>query len=286
LKEIFKKISIFLQDIKIEHSLFALPFAYLGLFMGCKGWPSFFVFVWVTVAMVSFRTMAMGLNRLLDHKLDLMNPRTQGRALPQGKLRVKLIWIIVLASLMIFELSAYRLGNLCFWLSPIPLVLAWVYPFAKRFTWGSHFVLGLVLGIAPYGAWIAGTQELAWAAFFLTVGVTCWVAGFDMIYALQDIDFDISQGLFSFPAKFGIAKTLTVTRLLHVISVLCWGLAGLASGSGMLYGIGLTLVAFFLIREHRLIRTIGVTKINEAFFHMNAMASITLFLAVMLDVTL
>ncbi len=286
MKEIFKKISIFLKDIKLEHSLFALPFAYLGLFMAGRGWPDFYVFFWVTLAMVSFRTMAMGLNRLLDRWIDAKNPRTQDRALPQGKISVRLAWILVGISLAIFELSAYLLGDICFRLSPVPLVLAWIYPLTKRFVWFSHFVLGSILGIAPYGAWIAATQQFAWAPFFLTIGVTAWVAGFDMIYALQDIDFDISHGLFSFPARYGIANTLKMTRLLHVLSIFCWLLAGLSGGMGIVYWVGLVAVAGFLIREHHLIRSYGVSKINEAFFLMNAVASVTLFLASVIDVTL
>lgn len=286
MKEILKKSQIFLRDIKLEHSLFALPFAYLGLFMAAKTVPGFFLFVWITVAMVSFRTMAMALNRLLDRAIDAENPRTQGRALPQKKIRAGFAWLAVLVSFLVFEWSAFTLGSLCFWLSPVPVVLAWIYPLTKRFTWFSHFVLGLVLGIAPYGAWIAVTGEFAWAPAFLTAGVMMWVAGFDMIYALQDIDFDMKHGLFSFPARFGIAATLKLTRLFHAVSVLCWLAAGLYAGMGFCYWLGLVVVAYFLVREHQLIRSSGIAKMNEAFFVMNAVASVTLFLAVALDVFL
>lgn len=281
-----KKVGIFLQDIKIEHSLFALPFAYLGLLMAGRGWPDLSVFIWVTVAMVSFRTLAMGLNRLLDRSIDKLNPRTRDRALPKGEIRVRTAWALAAAAFLIFELSAWQLRPLCFLLSPVPLVLAWAYPFTKRFTWLSHFVLGLILGIAPYGAWIAVTGEFAWAPAFLTLGVMCWVAGFDMIYALQDIDFDIVHGLFSFPARHGIANTLKLTRVLHAASVGLWFAAGSAGGAGMIYGIGLAVVAYFLIREHRLVRAFGIAKINEAFFLMNAVVSLTLFLAAAFDVML
>jgi len=284
MKNFFAKLGLFLEMIKFEHSIFALPFAYLGLFVAEKQIPSFFLFFWITVAMVSFRTLAMSLNRLLDRKIDAENPRTQGRALPQKKMKVRFVWLAAVVSLLVFEWSALTLGPLCLWLSPVPVVLAWVYPLTKRFTWASHFVLGLVLGIAPYGAWIAVTGEFAWAPAFLTLGVTLWVAGFDMIYALQDIDFDMKHGLFSFPARFGIAATLQLTRALHVVTVLAWLVAGLFADMGFCYWAGLLLVSGFLVREHQLVRSFGVARINEAFFLMNAVVSVTLFLAVVLDI--
>jgi 4-hydroxybenzoate polyprenyltransferase len=286
MRNIFAKLGTFLEMIKFEHSIFALPFAYLGLFLAEKEVPGAFLFLWITIAMVSFRTMAMALNRLLDRGLDAKNPRTEERALPKKKLRTGFVWIAVVLSWLIFEGSAWMLGPLCFRLSPVPVVLAVFYPFTKRFTWLSHFILGLILGIAPYGAWIASRQDFGWAPAFLTAGVTLWVAGFDMIYALQDIDFDMKRGLFSFPARFGIAVTLKLTRLLHAASVLCWLAAGLLAGMGLCYWAGLALVAGFLVREHQLVRSFGVARINEAFFLMNAVVSITLFLAAVFDVIL
>ena len=280
------RLRIFLQDIKLEHSIFALQFAYLGLFFAEKKMPDVFLWIWITVAMVSFRTMAMALNRLLDRAIDAENPRTQGRALPQKKIHGGFFWFAAAVSFLIFEGSAWRLGPLCLWLSPVPLGLAFIYPLTKRFTWLSHFILGLVLGIAPYGAWIASRQSFAWAPAFLTAGVMLWVAGFDMIYALQDIDFDRARGLHSVPSKFGEANTLRITRWLHALAVLCWAMAGFLNGAGLIYGLGLVLVVYFLIREHQLIRTAGVAKMNEAFFVMNAVVSVALFVAVVLDVTL
>jgi 4-hydroxybenzoate polyprenyltransferase len=283
---VLAKAKIFLQDIKLEHSLFALPFAYLGLFFAEKQVPGAFLVVWITIAMVSFRTMAMALNRLFDRTIDAENPRTQGRALPQKKISAGFVRLSAAVSLLIFELSAWKLGRLCFLLSPVPVVLAVVYPLTKRFTWASHFVLGFVLGIAPYGAWIASRGSFGWAPAFLTAGVTLWVAGFDMIYALQDVDFDIKRGLHSFPARFGIAATLKLTRLLHVATVICWLAAGLLGGMGFWYWGGLVLVAGFLVREHQIVRTFGVAKINEAFFLMNAVVSVALFVSVVLDIVL
>ncbi len=286
MKNIFAKFVLFLEMIKFEHSLFALPFAYLGLFFAEKKVPGLFLFLWITIAMVSFRTLAMSLNRLLDRTIDAENPRTEGRALPQKKIRTSFVWFAALVSLLVFEWSAFTLGPLCFRLSPIPVVLAWIYPLTKRFTWFSHFVLGLVLGIAPYGAWIASRQAFGWPPAFLTAGVMLWVAGFDMIYALQDMDFDRKRGLYSVPAKFGEVRTLKITQRLHALGVFFWAVAGLLNGAGLIYGLGLLLVAYFLIRENQLIRTAGIARMNEAFFVMNAVVSVALFLAVVLDVVL
>lgn len=286
MKSFLEKLTIFARDIKLEHSIFALPFAYLGLFFAEKKVPSVFLFVWITIAMVSFRTTAMALNRLLDRAIDAENPRTQTRALPLKKIRASFVWLAAAVSFLIFEASAYRLGTLCFWLSPVPLALAFIYPLTKRFTWLSHFVLGLVLGIAPYGAWIASQQAFGWVPALLTAGVMLWVAGFDMIYALQDIDFDRDRGLYSVPARFGESSTLRITRSLHVLAVLCWAMAGFLNGAGLIYGLGLVLVAYFLIREYQLIRSFGVKKINEAFFVMNGVVSVALFVAAALDVIL
>jgi 4-hydroxybenzoate polyprenyltransferase len=285
-KALLSRARIFFQDIKIEHSLFALPFAYLGLFFAEKKVPSFFLFFWITVAMVSFRTMAMALNRLLDRAIDKENSRTQGRALPQQKLRTGFVGLAIVVSFLIFEGSAWKLGSLCLWLSPVPVLLAVIYPLTKRFTWFSHFVLGLVLGIAPYGAWIASRQAFGWTPAFLTAGVMMWVAGFDMIYALQDMEFDRRQGLYSVPAKFGEAGTLWITRVLHALAAFCWAAAGFLNGAGWIYWFGLVLVVYFLIREHQLIRVFGIAKMNEAFFVMNAVVSFALFSAAVLDVVL
>ncbi len=284
MRNFFAKTELFLDTIKFEHSIFALPFAYLGLLMGAGGWPGAATVFWITVAMVSFRTMAMALNRLVDRRIDAANPRTAERALPQKKLSVRIVWTWAILSFLVFEWSAWRLRPLCFWLSPVPVALAVLYPFMKRFTWGSHFVLGLILGIAPYGAWIAVTGQFAWAPAFLTAGVMTWVAGFDMIYALQDMDHDRVYGLHSFPAKFGQERTLRLTKILHVVTVFCWAAAGFLGGMGSIYSLGLFLAVYFLVREHLLIRTAGIAKMNEVFFVMNAVVSITLCAAAVLDV--
>jgi 4-hydroxybenzoate polyprenyltransferase len=260
--------------IKFEHSIFALPFAYLGLFLAENGWPRLSLFIGVTIAMVSFRTFGMGLNRLIDVPVDSLNPRTQNRALPAGQLKPFFVWAVTLLSLVIFEISAYLLSPLCFMLSPIPVLLAWLYPWTKRFTWLSHMILGIILGIAPYGAPGA-----------LTLGVTAWVSGFDIIYALQDLDFDQRHGLFSVPAHFGSQASLAVTWLLHAVAIFAWLIAGTLANAGVIYFGGLFLVTLFLIRENWLVRSFGITKMGEAFFTMNAVVSLLLFVSALADLS-
>jgi 4-hydroxybenzoate polyprenyltransferase len=281
---LFKKFRVFLKDIKFEHSLFALPFAYLGLIMAEKGMPSARLWIWITAAMVSFRTMAMCLNRILDASIDARNPRTQGRAIPSGRLDRGRVWGIAVVSLVIFEYSARQLGPLCFMLSPVPVVLALIYPLMKKVSLLAHFVLGGVLGIAPYGAWIASRGTFGLVPTFLSLGVIVWVAGFDMIYALQDVEFDRAEKLHSFPAAFGQDLTLAATKVLHLLSVIFWALAGYFNGSGVWFFGGVLLAALFLNRSYHLIRSSGLAKIDEAFFTMNAVVSIGIFAAAVLDI--
>lgn len=279
------KVKTFLEMIKFEHSIFALPFAYLGLILAEGGWPSLSLFGWVSLAMLSFRTMAMGLNRLIDAALDAQNPRTEKRALPAAKLTPAFVWLVSGIALAVFEIAAYRLGPLCLRLSPIPVLLAWLYPWTKRFTWLSHFVLGMILGIAPYGAWLGSRGEFSWVPAGLMLGVVAWVAGFDMIYALQDVAFDRQHGLQSFPVRFGVGATLRATRILHAVTLVSWFLAGRGAGLGSVYGVGMGLVSFFLIREHWLIRNFGLRKVEEAFFTMNAAVSMAVLFAAVADIS-
>ena len=279
------KTKTFLEMIKFEHSIFALPFAFLGLLLAERGWPRPHILLGVTVVMVSFRTFGMALNRLIDVPIDAANPRTKNRALPAGQLKSSFVWGAAAVSFLIFEVTAWRLSPLCFYLSPVPVLLTWLYPWMKRFTWFSHFVLGIILGLAPYGAWLAARGEFSWVPGLLTLGVAAWVAGFDIIYALQDMEFDRSSGLHSIPAHFGPAAALTVTRILHGITVAAWVFAGKLAGLGWIYQAGLALAAVFLIWEHRLIQSQGLKKIDQAFFTMNAVVSISVFVFAAADLT-
>lgn len=280
------KLRVFLEMIKFEHSIFALPFAYLGLFLASGGLPRAAVFGWVTGAMVSFRTAAMALNRLIDQEIDARNPRTQNRALPAGALRRPFVWLITAGSLGLFAFCAYQLNRLCFILCWIPVALVVLYPFCKRFTWASHFLLGGILGIAPYGAWLAAGREFSWIPAFLMIGVAAWVAGFDIIYALQDCEFDVKLGLYSFPACYGEKASLWATRILHGVALMAWAVAGFAAGLGAYYFVGLILAGIVLIRENWLVQTFGMARLKQAFFTMNAVVSISLFVFLMIDLVL
>lgn len=286
MKGLPRKIFIYLEMIKFEHSIFALPFAYLGLVLGTSGRPPLPLVIWVTVAMVSFRSMAMGANRLLDRRIDEANPRTAGRALPAGKISEALVWTLTILFLLVFLASAAKLGRLCLVLSPIPVLLAWIYPLGKRFTWLSHWILGIILGIAPYGAWIAGRGTFSWIPGFLTLGVTAWVAGFDIIYALQDLQFDRKYGLHSFPAHFGEKSSLRTAIILHIAAWISWLCSGVLAGLGLVSSLGMIFVALMLIREAWLIRRFGLSKIQEAFFVTNAIVSVSLFVFILIDLRL
>jgi len=280
------KLRVFFEMIKFEHSIFALPFAYLGLFLASGGIPNMGVLGWVTGAMISFRTSAMALNRLIDQEIDARNPRTQSRALPAGTLRRPLVWLITAVSLVLFALCAYQLNPLCFSLCWIPILLAVLYPFCKRFTWGAHFLLGCILGLAPYGAWLAAGREYSWIPAFLMIGVMAWVAGFDIIYALQDREFDMTAGLYSFPACFGEKASLWATRILHAAALIAWGISGCLAGLGAYYFAGLILAGLVLIRENWLVNVFGMKRLEQAFFSMNALVSISLFVFLMMDLVL
>ncbi len=279
----FKKIKVFLEMIKFEHSIFALPFAYLGLFLASDGLPNTRTFWWVTLAMVSMRTAAMCLNRLIDQRIDEENPRTQNRALPKGLLTRQFVRVAAVISIALFVFSAGKLNDLCLALSPIPISLAFLYPFTKRWTALSHLVLGFTLGIAPTGAWIAVRSQIEMIPLLLTLAVTSWVAGFDIFYSLQDVKFDREKRLHSVPVLIGEEKAVLIAKLAHGMTVGALIVAGAAAGLGVFYWVGILLVAGFIVREHWLIRKFGLAKIDEAFFNMNAWVSVVVFIAVFLD---
>lgn len=269
--------------IKFEHSVFALPFAYLGLFLASNGLPELHIFIWVTVAMVALRTSAMCFNRLLDHAIDAENPRTQNRALPRQLITRRFTWVMAVVGVFIFIKAAENLNPLCLTLAPVPIALSLIYPLVKRVSWLSHWVLGLTLGIAPYGGWLAAQPEWNWIPGLLTIAVLSWVSGFDIFYALQDADFDRQKGLFSLPASFGDKRAIFVAKCLQGLTILALILVGVLASRHLFYWIGLILVAGFIYREHRLIDKFGLSKINEAFFNMNAWVSVVIFLATFLD---
>lgn len=275
---------LFLSLVKFEHTVFALPFAYIGAFLAVGGVPSAADLLWITVAMVGARSLAMALNRLIDAGIDARNPRTAGRELPRGALRPWQVAVFCLASLAVFLVAVYQLAPIVRWLWPIPVAAFVVYPYLKRATWLSHFWLGAVDGLAPVGAWAAITNDLPLEAWLLGAAVAVWVAGFDVLYALFDLDHDRAHGLHSVPARFGVPATFAVARACHVLTVVFLALAGLALGAGVLYWLGVAAVALLLLYEHSLVSPRDTRRLDLAFFTMNGVISVTFFLFVLADV--
>jgi 4-hydroxybenzoate polyprenyltransferase len=274
---------VYASFVKIEHSVFALPFAYVGLFLAKRGWPGFWPFTLLTLAMVAVRSYAMGVNRLLDVKYDRQNPRTKGRELVTGALTEREGWLFVGACAAAFVLACWGLNRLCLVLSPVALFWAGFYSITKRFTWLCHLALGSVLGLAPVAGWLAVTPEFNLATVLFGLGVTCWVAGFDVLYASQDEDFDRSRGLRSMPVHFGVAGALSVAGLLHALAVALFALAGWGAALKWGYFSFLTLTALLLWIEHRLISERDLSKINVAFFTLNGVVAASLFAGVLID---
>lgn len=248
-----RALRLFLRDIRIEHTLFALPFAYVGAVMGARGLPTFAQFAWITLAVAGARTAAMAANRYFDRTIDARNPRTANRPTASGALPRIVMPAAVFAGLLLTLVAAWNLNPLCVSLLPVAAMMLIVYPLCKRFTWGAHFVLGAVDGLAPLGAFIAVTGTVTLPALLLFVAVTVWVAGFDILYALMDYDVDVAQDLRSIPVRFGIRTGRRLPLVLHVAMVLVLWSAGALSGAGAPYFAGVALAAILVIYESRLI---------------------------------
>jgi len=280
------KLKVYLEMIKFQHSIFALPFAYLGAFLSQRRVPGLVTLLWITLAMVGARSFAMALNRLIDLEIDRRNPRTTERALPKKLLSVSTVIFFILLSLAIFLLAVYNLAPICRYLWPFVILPFVVYPYTKRFTWLSHFVLGLCLGLAPVGAWLAVTNTVSLDPLLIGGAVLLWVAGFDIIYAIMDLDFDRQHGLFSIPSKFGVKRSLALTKLLHTASIAIFTWIGIRLGLGLLYFIGIAVTAILLIYENSLIKPNDLSRLNLAFFTMNGVVSVVMFCFVAFEVTL
>lgn len=275
---ILHKLRITLEMIKFEHTLFALPFAFIGALLARKGIPTAWQAAWIIAAMVGGRSAAMTFNRIADFQYDKSNPRTSGRALPRGTLSVQFAVAFTIAMSALFVFSAWQLNWLCFYLSFPTLAILLLYSYTKRFTSLSHIVLGFAVGCAPLAAWLAIRGEFAWPPILLSAAVMFWVAGFDLIYALQDVDFDRKTKLFSLPSKFGIASALRVSMLFHALTVLLLtGTATLANLGWIAY-VGIAIVAGILYWEHRLVTPHDLSRVNVAFFNLNGYISILLLL--------
>lgn len=264
--------------IKFEHSIFALPFAMLGMLWAADGWPGWRTFGLILVAMVSCRSAAMAFNRILDRDIDAKNPRTKMRAIPAGLLQLRQVNVFFYGSCAIFVGAAALLNPLALALSPVALLFTLGYSATKRFTPLCHFVLGFSLGIAPAAAWIATTGTLHPAILPVTFGVMAWTAGFDIIYALHDEEFDRTEGLRSLPETLGKARALMVSRLAHLAAVGLLAWAGSLAGAGVVYFVGVAVAAAILIYEQALVKPDDLSRVNMAFFTLNGFVSILVFL--------
>ncbi|HEX5246512.1 MAG TPA: UbiA-like polyprenyltransferase [Gaiellaceae bacterium] len=273
----------FARLVKIEHTIFALPFAYVGAFLAVGGTPPAYDLLWITLAMVGARSLAMALNRLIDAGIDARNPRTAGREIPSGALSVAQVVLFCAASLALFLVAVWQLAPKTHYLWPIPVAGFAVYPYLKRVTWLCHFWLGAVDGLAPVGAWVAITNHLPWQAWMLGAAVALWVAGFDCFYALFDVDVDRAQRLHSIATRFGVRGAFAGARLSHVATIACLVAAGLGLSVGALYWIGVAAVAALLAYEHALVRPGDLRRLDAAFFTMNGVISVAFAAFVIAD---
>lgn len=272
----------YLDLIKFEHTLFALPFAYAGMLLATRSWPGWFIFIWTSLAMLGARTASMALNRVIDAAIDAQNPRTANREIPSGKLTKSDGIFLAIAGFALLALAGWSLNPLTLALLPVAVFFLAGYPYTKRFTWLCHYWLGLSIGAAAAGGWIAVTGSFAPAAIALWLAVALWIAGFDIIYALLDYDFDLKHGIYSIPARFGTATALKISSLTHVLAWLALLISWPLSSSGFIYGIGLVLVAAILIQAQRLVRLKGVGEALQS-FNANLYVSSVMLLAIILD---
>lgn len=279
------KLRIILETIRFEHTLFALPFAYLGMILAERGFPTLSQFLWITVAMVGARSMAMSVNRLADYRIDQRNPRTANWPLPSGKISFQAVILFAVFSFVVFLIAVYQLAPLCRLLWPVIILPMIIYPFTKRFTYLSHFLLGLCLGLAPLGAYVAITDRIPELPIIvLGLAVLFWTAGFDIIYSCQDYDFDTREGLRSIPIVLGIEKGLQMTKILHLTTVFLLFLVGLLMRLNLFYFLGIILTSLFLWYENRIVKPSDLSKVNLSFFAMNGLVSIAILLFTMTDI--
>jgi 4-hydroxybenzoate polyprenyltransferase len=282
----YGKLTALLEMIKFSHTVFAFPFALMGAVLASlqSGTsPTFGQVFWICMAMVGARTGAMGLNRIIDSDIDAENPRTASRHLPAGKVTISEAWLLVLGAFALLLFAAWMLNPLCLWLSPVAIFFLAIYSYCKRFTSMAHVILGLCLGAAPIGAWIALRGDIGWPVIVLGLAVLFWVAGFDIFYALQDYEYDRQKQLFSIPARFGVKRSFLIARVFHVIMVVLLLLLLFSNGLGMIYLCGVLVVAGLLAYEHMLVCPDDLSRLDAAFFNMNGYISVTIFCFTLVD---
>jgi 4-hydroxybenzoate polyprenyltransferase len=264
--------------------VFALPFAYVGAFLSVDAWPGLSNMVWITVAMVGARTLAMSLNRLVDAELDARNPRTASRELPSGALTRGQVLALCLLSLVVFLVAVFQLDPVVRWLWPIPVALFVIYPYLKRITWLCHVWLGACLGLAPVGAWLAMTGTAPWEAWAIGGAVLLWVAGFDLFYSLFDLEHDRAEGLHSWAVRFGERGVFVGARAFHAGAVVLLAAAGAGLDVSFFYWLGVVATAALLVYEHSIVRPGDLRRLDAAFFTLNGVISVVFFAFVALDV--
>ncbi|ASA22928.1 UbiA-like polyprenyltransferase [Paenibacillus donghaensis] len=283
----FKKIGIFLQMIKFEHTVFALPFAFMGALLGSVvmfgSLPSWGKIGWIVIAMFGARSAAMGLNRLIDRISDAKNPRTSGRAIPAGLLKVGEVVIFIGISFFLLFWAAFKLNPLSAKLLPIAVFLLVFYSFTKRFTWACHIILGLTIALAPLGGWVAVTGTIDWTAMIFYFTIVFWTAGFDIIYSCQDVEFDKRERLHSIPVRFGVARALGIARVCHVLTGIGFISLLFITDLSWLYVIGMVIAYIILFYEHHIVSPNDLSRLQTAFFTMNGVLSIVVFSFTLLD---
>ncbi|MGE5390333.1 MAG: UbiA-like polyprenyltransferase [Deltaproteobacteria bacterium] len=282
------KIKEFLDMVDIEHALFGLPFAYLGAFLAAwylgNGSPTIGQFWWITLAMVSARTAALCLNRLIDRRFDRANARTANWVMAEGRLPAIGVWSAVIVCFVLLFIASRQLNPLCFKLAPLAVVILWLYSYTKRFTWWCHFILGLAIGIGPVGSWIAISGTFDWQPLIVGLAVACWIAGFDAMYACQDIEFDRQLGLYSIPARFGETGALVFSAGFHFFTIVFLVTTGLILNLGLYYYAGIFLAAFILIYEHAIVRPGDLSRVNFASFKINHWVGLIIFIMALIDI--
>ena len=282
--DILKRVLVYGRMIKFSHTVFALPFALSAVILAQRRHQMIISDIfWILLAMIGARSSAMGFNRIADARLDAKNPRTSKRDIPLGRLSLSSAAVFVIFFSGLFIFSSAMLGRLCFYLSFPILVVLFSYSYTKRFTWLSHIYLGFAISLAPAGAWIALAKTFSWSVLILSLALMTYITGFDILYACQDIEFDKDEGLFSIPAHFGVKKALIIASIIHLASFYFFFLIYFVFDMNLMYFCAVLIIGFLLIIEHRLVKPDDLSNVNFAFFHVNSLISITLFLGVLAD---
>ena len=278
------KIKKFLSMIDFGHTLFGLPFAYLGAFLAISKIPTTSQLIWITVAMFSARSAALCLNRLIDRRIDRANPRTAGWVLAKGDLPINGVWLLVMFFFILLFYAAGQLNPLCVKLAPLAVIILWVYSYTKRITWWCHLLLGMAVGIGPVGGWIAVTGRFDWQPLLLWLAVACWIAGFDTMYACQDIEFDRAHHLYSIPARFGEAGALLFSAVFHLLTVIFLILSGMVLGLGIWYYTGIIFTGILLLYEHIIVTPGNLKRVSFASFKVNHYVGLIIFVMAVIDI--